>query len=165
MTATTVVYTVLDLDEDGRCCYDGRDKWHLAHGGKPGRWMPRITGELIPCERGYYVLREDQLVLWLGPAIHRVEAEEPILWDDEKGVTARARDLGRILNWNPRTQWLFYADCAEHLLPIYERYALDDRILRASIAASRDYANGRITADQLRAAWAKGAVAWAARRT
>ena len=63
---------------------------------------------------------------------------------------------------------LFAADCAELVLPIYEKQYPDDNRPRLAIQAARDYANGLITHEELgtaRAA-ARGAAwgaAWAAR--
>ena len=72
---------------------------------------------------------------------------------------------------------LFAADCAELVLPIFEKqYPNDDRP-RKAIQAVRDYANGLISAEELDAArdaagaaasaawdaaWAAGDAAWAA---
>ncbi len=52
---------------------------------------------------------------------------------------------------------LFAADCAELVLPIYEKYYPDDSRPRLAIQAARDYANGLITLEELTAA---GAAAW-----
>ena len=62
---------------------------------------------------------------------------------------------------------LFAADCAELVLPNYEKeYPNDDRP-RKAIQSARDYANGLISEEELAAAWAaaRGAAssaAWAA---
>ena len=54
---------------------------------------------------------------------------------------------------------LFAADCAELVLPIYEKNYPDDNRPHLAIQAARDYANGLITIEDLAAArWA----AWAA---
>jgi hypothetical protein len=48
--------------------------------------------------------------------------------------------------WNEKTLRLFAADCAEHVLGIYEKqYPKDDRP-RKAIQAARDFANGLIDA-------------------
>jgi hypothetical protein len=52
---------------------------------------------------------------------------------------------------------LFAADCAELVLPIYEKeFPLDNRP-RLAIQAARDYANGLITLEEFSAAWAASA--------
>ena len=63
---------------------------------------------------------------------------------------------------------LFAADCAELVLPIYEKqYPNDDRPKKA-IQAARDYANGLIGIEELdaarAAAWAAAWAAWDAAR-
>jgi len=62
-----------------------------------------------------------------------------------------------------RTRRLFAADCAERVLPIYEKvYPCDDRP-RKCIDTARRYANGEATQDELHAARsAAGSAAWAA---
>jgi len=59
---------------------------------------------------------------------------------------------------------LFAADCAEMVLPIYEKAYSDDKRPRLAIQAARDYANGLITMEELRAAASDAAsdAAWAA---
>ena len=47
---------------------------------------------------------------------------------------------------------LFAADCAEMVLPIYEKKYPDDNRPRLAIQAARDYANGLITEKELSAA-------------
>ena len=48
---------------------------------------------------------------------------------------------------------LFAADCAEIVLPIYEKYYPNDNRPRLAIQATRDYANGLIALEELDAAW------------
>jgi hypothetical protein len=64
---------------------------------------------------------------------------------------------------------LFAADCAEFVLPIYEKNYPDDKRPRLAIQAARDYANGLITLEELATPWAAaraaaGATPWAAAR-
>ena len=55
---------------------------------------------------------------------------------------------------------LFAADCAEFVLPIFEKeYPNDDRP-RKAIQAARDYANGLMSREQLAAAWDAADAAW-----
>jgi hypothetical protein len=58
---------------------------------------------------------------------------------------------------------LFAADCAELVLPIYEKRYPDDNRPRFAIQAARDYANGLITIAESSAASAASWAAWAAR--
>jgi hypothetical protein len=59
---------------------------------------------------------------------------------------------------------LFAADCAELVLPIYEKLYPDDNRPRLAIQAARDYANGLITMEELDAASDAARAAWAAAR-
>ena len=59
---------------------------------------------------------------------------------------------------------LFAADCAEMVLPIYEKDYPDDKRPRLAIQAARDYANGLITLEQLTSASDAAAAAWGAAR-
>ena len=167
------------LKADGTCCNGGKGKWYLpeklADGTwKPGRWMPEIEGKLIPCERGYHICRPDDLVYWLDETIYEVEYEGKIVEDDNKCVVRRARLLRRVETWTERTARLFAADCAEHILHIFETEYPDDDRPRNAIQAARDYANGLITESELEEMWyaswyasaaeyAAASAAWSAR--
>ena len=148
-TMTETYYKV--LNEDGSCFHGGIGTWHLPTANKPGKWMPRIEGSLELRKNGYHILRTDQLVLWLGPAIFTVEPKGEIVHDTEKSVCKQARLLTRLTAWNDRTARLFGADCAEHVLTIYQRLYPGDTRPEQAIKAIRDYANGTITADELAA--------------
>ena len=50
--------------------------------------------------------------------------------------------------------WLMAADCAELVLPTFERQYPDDRRPRAAIEAARGFALGTVTSTALAAAWA-----------
>ena len=153
------------LGENGGCYNGGTGQWHLPKRG-PGEWMPKIEGNLRPCENGYHLCRRDDLIHWLGPAIYEAEYRGEVVKDNEKVVVREARLTRRIETWNERTARLFAADCAEHVLPLFlKSYPNDDRPAKA-IQAARDFADGKIKAaaraDARAAAWADvGAAAWA----
>ena len=63
MTAD-VLYKV--LGPHGEAMNGGRGKWFLPRGGRPGQWMPRIEGRLVPCSNGYHLCRAKDLLTWLG---------------------------------------------------------------------------------------------------
>jgi hypothetical protein len=158
------------LKNDGSCANGGKGRWHLptknADGTwTPGKWMRKLSGELNPCHYGYHICRSEDLIHWLDEAIFEVEYEGEIVETDDKCVVRKARLLRKIETWNERTARLFAADCAEHVLPIFERdYPYDDRP-RKAIQAARDYANGLIDKETLAAAWdaveaAARAAAW-----
>jgi hypothetical protein len=68
--------------------------------------------------------------------------------------------LRRLDTWNDTTARLFAADCAERVLPIYEKAYKDTRP-RQAVEAARAFARGEISRDELAAA---GAAAGAAAR-
>jgi len=153
------------LNEDGSPFHSGSGTWHLPEGGRPGEWMPPIKGELIPCENGYHLCREQDLVEWLGPAIWEVEYQGDRVDSGNKIVVREARLLRRCENWNERTARLFACDCAEHVLYIFEAQHPDDSRPRQAIETVRRYARGEATKEELAAAWdAAGAAARAAAR-
>ena len=62
------------LNADGTSCNSGNAQWSLpvqnADGTwTPGDWMPAIEGELIPCENGYHLAEDAQVLEWLGPLL------------------------------------------------------------------------------------------------
>jgi len=71
----------------------------------------------------------------------------------------------RVLEGMDKEIRLFAIDCAEMVLPIYEKEYPDDKRPRLAINAARNYANGLITLEELTAAWAAWAAAWSAART
>ena len=157
------------LKNDGSCCNGGRGKWHLPKGKRPGKWMPKIEGELEPCANGYHLCRPQDLIHWLDEAIFEVEFRGDVVEDDDKIVVSEARLLCKVEAWNEKTVRLFAADCAERVLPFYEKDYPDDNRPRKAIQAARDYANEKITKEELdaarAAAWdAAWDAAWAAER-
>ncbi len=150
-------FKVLKLD--GTACNGGSGKWDLPKRGKPGKWMPKIE-TIVPCQSGYHLCEMDDLILWLGPAIYTAEGKgEFIRHYNDKTVFQQARLLRCLDSWNERTVRLFAADCAEHVLPIFEKQYPAEQRPRLCISAARDFANGKITRSQLDAA---GSEAWAA---
>lgn len=154
---------------DGASCGGGTGKWSLPKQQDdgtwtPGRWQPRIK-DIEPCERGYHLCRPQDLLWWIGPALWEAEADGPSIEHgsaataDSKVVVARARLLRPVTKWNERTARLFAADCAEQVLPLFERDRPDDDRPRQAIAVARAYADGAATRAELHAA---GDAAWAA---
>ena len=141
------LYKVLN---SGESCHGGSGVW------RKNRWRS-VRGELVPCENGLHLCRRQELVRWLGPEIWVAEHDGELVESDRKVVARRARVTARMDTWNDRTARLFAADCAEHVLHLFEnKYPGDDRP-RLAIQATRDYANGTIRA----ASWAAaGAAAW-----
>lgn len=130
------------LNNDLSCIY-GEGKWVF------GEWMPHIEN-LVMCESGYHVCRPQDLVEWLGEAIFEVEISGRTLEGENKVVAQQAR-IVRKLDWTEKKARLFAADCAERVLPLYEKQCQDDR-LRKAIQEVRDCAGGRTTWEILAAA-------------
>ena len=128
-----------------------------AHHGGNGKWTKNrwrsVKGEIIPCENGLHLCRRQDLLTWLGPVIWRAEYEGELVEADDKVVARRARVVERLDNWNERTARLFAADCAERVLPAFEKAVPGDDRPRRAIEAARAYADGRITAAARDAAW------------
>ncbi len=121
----------------------GKGKWNLPQNGNPGDWMPKIE-EIIPCRSGYHLCEFTDLMTWLGPEIY--EAEGKFIRDNNKTVFQQARIIRKIECWNERTARLFAADCAEHVLHLFEGEYPKDLRPREAIQAARDFANGKIDA-------------------
>src|SRR3990167_9181761 len=149
------------LGENGETVNGGHGKWSLPSGGKPGKWMPKIGGELIPCENGYHLCRRKDLINWLGPTIWEAECRGDVVKAHDKIVVREARLLRQLENWNERTARLFACDCSEWALSLFAEP--DPRSIQA-IWVARLYAVGKATEIELDAAWAAaGAAAGAAR--
>jgi hypothetical protein len=150
------------LGKGGIACNGGVGKWNLPKDGKPGEWMPKIEN-IEPCVRGYHLCREEDLLEWLNEEIYEAEGRGNFIrHKNNKDVFPKARLIRKLENWNKKTARLFAADCAEHVLPIFEKeYPNDDRP-RKAIQATRAFANGKIGAAAGAAARAAaGAAAWA----
>jgi hypothetical protein len=146
-------------DEDGRSFHGGSGRWIK------GRWRS-VEGELDPCVRGLHLCREQDLIRWLGPVIWEAEAhpDADIVEAEDKVVVSKARVVRRLGTWDERTARLFAADCAEHVLPIWEAAYPEDARPRLAIEAARAYARGEIdSAARSAAEWAaRSAAEWAA---
>jgi hypothetical protein len=147
------------LNEHGAPNNGGKGTWPLPTAEGPGDWI-EVTGPLVPCRTGLHLCDgELQLLGWLGPRIFVAEHDgERIGHEDDKIVVRRARLLHETA-WDERIARLFAADCAERVLPIFERERPNDDGPRKAIEAARAFARGEIDRQQLAAAWA---AAWAA---
>ena len=167
MTMMTPNTLVKWLDVDRMPAHGGSGQWP-----EPGEWR-EVDGDLAPCVNGLHVCTLAQSMNWLTAECWLVEIDGDRIEEPDKLVVRRARLTERVEAWNDRTARLFAADCAEHVLPLYEQqYPGDDRPRRC-IAATRGYANGSVTRATWDAAWAAAeaaaraaaqAVAWAAAR-
>ena len=129
--------------------YKWLDGTQSTHGGtgrwQKGRWRS-VKGELVPCENGLHLCREQDLVLWVARSLWLAEHDGELLDAVDKVVVRRARVVERLAAWNERTARLFAADCAERVLRLFEaKYPNDDRP-RKAIEAARAFARGEIDA-------------------
>ncbi len=154
------------LNEDGTACHGGSGRWPLPNGG-PG-YPLTVEGKLIPCRNGLHLCREQDLVLWLGPAIYVAQYRGGRIDEDDKIVVRKARLLQRLDTWNDKTARLFACDCTERTL-----YIANDPRCNKAVAVARRFAHGRATRKELAAARdaardaagaAAGAAAWDAAR-
>ena len=169
MTETITAYWFGCEDKQGRVYSPNapRTKW------VPGQ-SRTLKGEIIPCQRGYHASPSlwQALTYAPGPVACRVELSGEIIPHNGDKFAASTRKLIAAVNVDKDLR-LFAADCAEHVLYLFEReYPNDDRP-RKAIQAARDFAEGRISAaaratpadaawNAARAAWNAGAAARAA---
>lgn len=150
-------YKVLNLD--GTPCHGGQGgAWSLPTKRADGSWEPgewrEVTGELVLCENGLHGCDgERQLVQWLGPLVCEMEYDGEVVLGEDKVLGRRARLTRIVETWNERTARLFVCDCAERVLPIFERELVDDSRPRVAIETARRYANGEATREELAASW------------
>jgi hypothetical protein len=106
--------------------------------------MPRVADPEC-CYRGYHVCTIGQILEWAAPRIFVVETRGECDRDYNKTAWQQAR-LVRETYWCPAVARLFAADCAERVLPIFEKaHSTDDRP-RKAIEATRKFARGEISA-------------------
>jgi hypothetical protein len=157
------LYKITGLN--GEAIHGGNGKWSLPKGRKPGAWMPAIDN-IQPCERGYHLVSDVQLLAWLAVGIvWEAEGRGKFIQCNDKSVWPEARLLRKVGALTQKSLRLFAADCAERVLPIFEKEFPNDDRPRRAIKAARDFARGKIS-DAARAAAraAAGAAARAAAR-
>lgn len=135
-----------------------------VHGGSgqwpaPGTWTAPIPGDIVAGRRGYHLCRSLDLPRWLGPEIWAVAYEGDVVACEDTLVVRTARLQHRFETWNDVTRRLFAADCAEHVLPLFERIRPGDDRLRRALAVARGYARGELRHGELRAARAAASAA------
>lgn len=135
-----------------------------VHGGsgqwpERGAWTTPIQGALVARRRGYHLCRTQDLPRWLGPEIWAVAYAGEVLACEDTLVVRTARLLHRFETWNDVSRRLFAADCAEHVLALFERTRPGDDRLRRAIAVARGYARGELSHGDLRAARAAAVAA------
>ena len=120
-----------------------------------GSWTRHLDpDELALCRYGYHYVEGSQVLDWLASTIYEASPcpEHEPLSRGGKAVTCRLRLVRRFDGWTPRSAALFAADCAEHVLPLFEALFPDDVRPRDAIVAVRRFVDGEIAAAALDAA-------------
>lgn len=131
--------------------------WPLPKGDDPGAWV-EAAGALVACENGLHAARAGDCLAWLDETAYELEYDGEVLDGVDKVLGRKAR-LTRRLAWDERTKRLFACDCAERVLPLYERAVPGDARPREAIAVARRFANGAATREELAAARAAASAA------
>src|SRR3954451_15823005 len=121
-------------------------RWPLPEGDTPGEWLPPVEGRLVPCKNGFHLCRYQDLTEWIGPILYEAEYRGQRLDHSNKVVVREARLLRLVGVIDDRMLRYFAADCAEHVLYLFERERPNDDRPRLAIAAARDFSNGNISA-------------------
>jgi hypothetical protein len=144
----------------------GREATHVPgfHWAEPAHWL-EVEGDLEPCRNGLHVCTVGQILRWLAEELWLVEVDDAAGLVDagDKMAARRARLVGRVDGWDERSARLFAADCAERVLPLFERERPGDKRPRKAIEAARAFARGEI--DAAAGAAARAAAGTAARAT
>ena len=142
------------LTNDLQSCHNGDYQWI------PGEWAPPQA--VNPCYTGYHLCDgTEQLLGWLGESIWLAEAHGEIVDHEGTKVVCESARITRQLPWDDRIARLFAADCAEHVLHLYEERH-DSPAPRRAIEVARASAEGNAAMEDLREA---GAAAEAAARS
>jgi hypothetical protein len=141
----------------------------MPSNGKPGKWMPKR--EVRPCESGYHLCRDGDLLTWLGPRIWVAEGRGVMSEESDKVVFEQAR-LVRLTVWDDALARRFAALCAWRALCRERRAGREPdarswSAARAAAAHSRGEVSDEDLASASAAAWAAArdaasAAAWAA---
>lgn len=145
MSERLIAYWFARADEQGRAFSPNKpyERWTVGQ-------TRTLDGEILPCKYGFH----GSPTLWQalryapGPLACKVELGGTIIEHGGDKVVASQKTLLAAVRVE-RELRLFAVDCAEHVLHIYESAHPNDDRPRRAIAAARDYAEGRISADAL----------------
>jgi hypothetical protein len=140
------------LGEHGETYHGGTGKWYRPHGKRPGKWMPEVKGTVECCQRGYHLITASQLIEWLGSTLWVAEGRGDTDIEPDKTAFRQARLLSKVEVWNDRTARIFACDCAERVLPLFEKRYPNDRRPRTAIEVARKFADGKASKAELVAA-------------
>ena len=149
---------------DGSSVNGGSGRWALPTADGPGAWMPPVASP-VACERGYHLTDAAHLLGWLrtGAAVYEAEGRGAADNQSDKTAFAEARLLRLVGVASEKVLRLYAADCAEHVLPLFEKRYPNDARPREAIAAARAFARGEISREEMQvAAFAASAASAAA---
>ena len=136
----------------GHYLLDRGHDWRRPSDQGPGDWMPAFEGELEPWENSYPLCRgARQLLKKLGPEIYQAEVDGEVIEGEDLIHARRVRLLAKTA-WDERAARLFAIDCAERVLPIYEKVNPQDDRPRRGLAAARAFVDGEIDREALETA-------------
>ncbi len=145
------------LDENDQSCHGGKMDWRpylptqLPDGSwEPGAWTPPVY-KLVMCISGYHLADADHLAQYTNKKSQKVyEAEYTgcAKRNHNKVVVHQVRLLRKV-NWSEKIARLYMCDCAERVLPIYEKAVPGDFRLRQAVEVARRYARGQFTRSEL----------------
>jgi hypothetical protein len=144
----------------------GRKPAHGGHGVWPRKAWLEVKPPIIPCEHGLHVCEVRDLTEWIpekNGVLWEVEVhpDAEVVRHTQKSVVSKARLVRVVGRCSDRKLRLFACDCAERVLPLYEKKYPDDPRPRTAIETARRYANGKAGKEELDAAWAAArAAAW-----
>jgi hypothetical protein len=142
------------LDTDGSCFHGGLGFWPLPEKRPDGSWESgewlQVKGRLSPCENGLHLCANKlQLLDFIGPAIYEAEYEGECLDLETKLVTRKARLIRKIETWDELTARSFGCDCAEQVLPYFERLRPRDLRPRHAVDITRRFIRGEVPRNAL----------------
>jgi hypothetical protein len=151
-------YKVLN---DNHSCVGSNMDWteYLPDGDNPGKWTPKMRGELELCHKGYHLTDAEHLIDWIsGNQLFEAEIDGEMLQGDNKVACRKMRLVRQVDSWNDKMMRLFAVWCAREALKLIDNP--DPRSVNACDVAER-YANGDATIEELAAARAAArAAAW-----
>ena len=148
----TQFYKFTHADRRTQGNYQWPEVGEWAEVGKRAR-KPLKDSDLCT-SRVLHVTDFEHLLDWAKAELYEVEVDESrgIVVGDNKVGVRRARLTKRVEAWNDRNLRLFAADCAEHVLPLFEQRYPDDKRPREAIEVARRFARGEATREELAAA-------------
>ena len=103
---------------------------------RPGKWTPSVA-DLKLCQSGYHVVNAINILLFISVELYLVEVKGRVIVDTNKSTHESVR-LTKKLAWNKDVAVMFAADCAEHVLHLFESKYPNDSRPRLAIEAARN---------------------------